>query len=179
MNFLRCAGSVLLAVGLLACGGGGGPDTSVKVSTLSPTIDMSLVDASGVTINSKALSQTAARYLKVVLKTKVGAAAPYTRITVALDAPDAVLVPTSGIGFTDDMGVMLMGVSPASVSAAGGVVATASASVENVALSKALDLAITSGSVGLSDFQVSPASVQQGQSLTVSVAVQVNGVKAS
>ena len=292
MNFLRCAGSVLLAVGLLACGGGGGPDTIVKVPTLSltlvdgtesvvsdrslsttdsrylkvalrtksgapaayvpvsvslgaatavmlpadgqkltdangvalikispadpsqgfviqvtaaasvestslssplalqfrgggavvtgsPTIDMSLVDASGVTINSKALSQTVARYLKVVLKTKVGAAAPYTRITVALDAPDAVLVPTSGIGFTDDMGVMLMRVSPASVSAAGGVVATASASVENVALSKALDLAITSGSVGLSDFQVSPASVQQGQSLTVSVAVQVNGVTAS
>lgn len=67
------------------------------VVTGSPTIDMSLVDASGVTINSKALSQTVARYLKVVLKTKAGAAAPYTRITVALDAPDAVLVPTSGI----------------------------------------------------------------------------------
>ena len=78
MNFLKCTCSVLLAVGLLACGGGGAPETSVKVPTLSPTIDMSLVDASGVTINSKALSQTAARYLKVVLKTKVGAAAPYT-----------------------------------------------------------------------------------------------------
>lgn len=148
------------------------------VITGSPTIDMTLVDANGVTISSKALSQTAPRYLKVVLKTKAGAAAPYTRVTVALDAPDAVLVPTSGIAFTDDAGVMLMRVSPASVSAAGGVVATATATVESVALSKAIDLAITSGTVGLSDFQVSPATVQQGQSLTVSVAVQVNGVTA-
>ena len=78
MNFLKCTCSVLLVAVLLACGGGGAPDTSVKVSTLSPTIEMSLVDdASGVTIDSKALSQTAARYLKVVLKTKAGAAAPY------------------------------------------------------------------------------------------------------
>ena len=149
------------------------------VITGSPTMDISLVDINGVSISNKALSQTAPRFLKVVLKTKAGAAAPYTRVTVALDAPDAVLVPASGIAFTDDTGVMLIRVSPASVSAAGGVVATATASVESVALSKALDLAITSGTVGLSDFSVSPASVQQGQSLTVSVAVQVNGVTAS
>ena len=148
------------------------------VITGSPTMDISLVDANGVTITSKALSQTAPRFLKVVLKTKAGVAAPYTRVTVALDAPDAVLVPASGIAFTDDTGVMLIRVSPASVAAAGGVVATATASVESVALSKALDLAITSGTVALSDFTVSPASVQQGQSLTVSVAVQVNGVTA-
>ena len=149
------------------------------VITGSPTMDISLVDINGVSISNKALSQTALRFLKVVLKTKAGAAAPYTRVTVALDAPDAVLVPASGIAFTDDTGVMLIRVSPSSVSAAGGVVATATASVESVALSKALDLAITSGTVGLSDFSVSPASVQQGQSLTVSVAVQVNGVTAS
>lgn len=148
------------------------------VVTGSPTIDISLVDANGLTISSKSLSQTAQRYLKVLLKTKAGVAAPYTRVTVALDAPDAVLVPASGIGFTDDMGVMLMRVSPASVSAAGGVVATATASVESMALSKALDLAITSGTVALSGFAVAPASVQQGQSLTISVAVQVNGVTA-
>ena len=148
------------------------------VITGSPTMDISLVDVNGVTISSKALSQTAPRFLKVVLKTKAGVAAPYTRVTVALDAPDAVLVPASGIAFTDDTGVMLMRVSPASVSSAGGVVATATASVESVALSKALDLAITSGTVALSDFAVAPASVQQGQSLTVSVAVQVNGVTA-
>jgi hypothetical protein len=148
------------------------------VITGSPTMDISLVDVNGVTITSKALSQTVPRFLKVVLKTKAGAAAPYTRVTVALDAPDAVLVPASGVAFTDDTGVMLIRVSPASVSSAGGVVATATASVESVALSKALDLAITSGTVALSDFQVAPASVQQGQSLTVSVAVQVNGVTA-
>ena len=148
------------------------------VITGSPTMDISLVDVNGVTISSKALSQTAPRFLKVVLRTKAGLAAPYHRVTVALDAPDAVLVPASGIAFTDDTGVMLIRVSPASVSAAGGVVATATASVESVALSKPLDLAITSGTVALSDFQVSPATVQQGQSLTVSVAVQVNGVTA-
>ena len=139
------------------------------VITGSPTMDISLVDVNGVTISSKALSQTAPRFLKVVLRTKAGLAAPYNRVTVALDAPDAVLVPASGIAFTDDTGVMLIRVSPASVSAAGGVVATATASVESVALSKALDLAITSGTVALSDFQVSPATVQQGQSLTVSL----------
>jgi hypothetical protein len=149
------------------------------VITGSPTMDISLVDVNGVTIGSKALSQTAPRFLKVALKNKAGAAAPYTRVTVALDAPEAVLVPASGIAFTDDTGVMLIRISPASVGAAGGVVATATASVESVALSKALDLAITSGIVALSDFSVSPASVQQGQSLTVSVAVQVNGVTAA
>jgi hypothetical protein len=96
-------------------------------------------------------------------------------VTVTLDSSQAVLVPSSGVGFTDDAGVMLMQISPASVSAAGGVLATATASVESVALSKALDLSISSGTVALSGFLPASANVQQGQSLTVSVAVQVNG----
>jgi hypothetical protein len=147
------------------------------VITGSPTIDISLVDeTTGATISSKALSQTSPRQLKVVLKNKAGGAAAYTRVTVALDSPDAVLVPSSGIGFTDGDGVMRMRISPTST-AGGGVVATATASVESVALSKALDLSISAGKVNF----VWPAStmpVQKGQSVNVSVAVTIDNVVA-
>ena len=166
--------TVTLTAGLDLQYSGGG-----TVITGAPTIDVSLVASpTGPLIANNALSQTESRYLKVVLKTKAGSAAPYTRVTVTLDATQAVLVPSSGVGFTDDMGVMLMQISPASVSAAGGVLATATASVESVALSKALDLSISPGRVDLSIVTASPPSVQQGQSLTVSVAVLVNGVPA-
>ncbi|MSQ75793.1 MAG: hypothetical protein EXR34_08490 [Rhodoferax sp.] len=175
MNFLRCAGSVLLAVGLLACGGGGAPDTSVKV----PTLSLTLVDGTESVVSDRSLSTTDSRYLKVALRTKSGAPAAYVPVSVSLGTATAVLLPADGQKLTDGNGVALIKISPADPSQGFVIQVTAAASVENVALSKALDLAITSGTVGLSDFQVSPASVQQGQSLTVSVAVQVNGVTAS
>ena len=147
-----------------------------SVPTGAPTLTMTLVDEAGILVGNRALSQTERRYLRVVLRNQSGLAPSPTRITFTLDNADAVLSPTTGIAFTDEVtGAARMRVAPASVNAAGAVVATAAANVESTALTQSLDLQITAGVVTLSDLARAPVSVQQGQSLTASVAVQVNG----
>jgi hypothetical protein len=90
---------------------------------------LTLVDSAGAAITTHTLSQTQPQFLKVELKDSSGAIVPYTRVTVTLDSTLAVLVPVSGTQLTNSSGVVLMRITPASVSASGIVLATASASV--------------------------------------------------
>jgi hypothetical protein len=76
---------VLLVLGLLACGGGGGPDTSVKV----PTLTLSLVDSTEAVVPDRSLSSSDPRYIKVVLRTKSGAAATFTSFSITLGTANA------------------------------------------------------------------------------------------
>jgi hypothetical protein len=139
---------------------------------------LTFVDSAGTEITTHVLSQTQTQFLKIVLKNAAGAAVPFARVQVALDASGAVLVPISGTQLTDQLGTVLMRVSPASVNSSGTVRATATASVDATALSQSYDLQINAGSVGLSAVSVTPASVQRGQSVNVSVNVTVNGATA-
>jgi hypothetical protein len=139
---------------------------------------LTFVDSAGTEITTHVLSQTQTQFLKIVLKNAAGAAVPFARVQVALDASGAVLVPVSGTQLTDQLGTVLMRVSPSSVSSSGTVRATATASVDVTALSQSYDLQINAGSVGLSAVSVSPATVQKGQSVNVSVNVTVNAATA-
>lgn len=142
MNVLRYVWCVLLALGLVACGGGGGPDTSVKV----PTLSVSLVDATESNVVDRSLSATDARYIKVVLRTKSGAAAAYTPVSVTLDGTKAVLFPLDGQKFTDANGVALIKISPANPSQGFVLRVNSAATVDGTSLSSSIDLQYAGGS---------------------------------
>jgi hypothetical protein len=196
MNFLKYAAAFGLTLALAACGGGGGNAGTPSggtgssgnstgtgtgtgtVAVATPTMTLSFVDSSGVAISSHVLSQTQTQFLKVVLVDALGGAVPFGRVTIALDSTDAVMVPVSGTQLTDQSGTALLRISPASVNSSGTVRATASATVGATALSKSYDLQINAGTVGLSAVSVTPATLQKGQAVNVSVNVTVNGAAA-
>jgi hypothetical protein len=192
MKFLKYVFSLVVVSAMTACGGGGGSggtpsgsssagsgsSGSTTTTTAKPTLDLSVVDASGVAVTGRSLSQTQAQYLKMVVKNAAGATVPYTRVTVTLDSPKAVLVPSSGAQLTDSSGIVLMRITPADVSSSGPVLVTAAALVETIALTQTMDVQITPGTVAFSAPIVSPTNVQKGQSINVSVDVTVNGLAA-
>ncbi|MFZ3161157.1 MAG: hypothetical protein WBI05_05775 [Rhodoferax sp.] len=192
MNFIKCVAALGLSLALAACGGGGGSagtpvsgnGAGTGTDTGTVTVDtaamvLTVVDGVGVEITNHILSQTQAQFLKVVLKDVTGAAVPYTKVAVTLDSSAAVLVPVSGTQLTDETGVVLMRIAPASVNSSGTVRATAVSTVNATALTQTYDFQITAGTVSLSAVSVSPASVQKGQSVNVYVDVTVNGVSAT
>lgn len=177
--------AVALAV-LSACGGGGGSAGNTGAGAgggaavvAAPTLTLSLVNKDGAALSTPSLSQTEPRYLKVVVKNANGVLQAYKRVDVKLDSALAVLTPQSGSQLTDANGVALLAVAPASVSSSGAVTVTAEVSFDGTKVSKTMDLQITSGSVALSGLQVTPATVQKGQSVNVSVNALINGVAAA
>ncbi len=181
-------GLIGLALGLAACGGGGGnagsnpnipadPVVSAVVKTAS--LALTLVDGAGTVVANRGLSQTESRYLRMVLTDSSGIALPFSRVTVTLDSTNARLVPAAGVDLTDAAGVLLMRITPADVTAAGPVQATAAATVAGVAVTQTLDMQIAAGTVSLTGMSATPASVQNGQSVNVSVNVLVNGAQAA
>jgi hypothetical protein len=187
MKSIRYLVFTALTILLAACGGGGGSagvassgsSSGTGTTAASATMGLTLVDSAGAAITTHTLSQTQPQFLKVELKDSSGAIVPYTRVTVTLDSTLAVLVPVSGTQLTNSSGVVLMRITPASVSASGIVLATASASVSATALTQTYDLQINAGTVSLSAVSASPASVQKGQSVNVAVNVTVNGAPAT
>ncbi len=183
-----------MAMTLAACGGGGGssstatgtgtvPGTGSGVTTpavvAAPTISLSLVDASGNEVTNHLLSQTQPQFLKILVKESSGSAAAYTRVTVTLGSPLAVLVPNVTSQLTDATGSLQVRIAPADVTSSGAVQVTAAAMVEAVSLTQTYDLQITPGTVSLSNLSVSSLTVQKGQSVNVGVDVKVNGVAAT
>jgi len=158
-------------------GTGTGTDTGTTVA--APVLSLTLVDGAGNEVTNHQLSQTQPQYLKIVVKKSTGAAASFTRVTVTLDSPQAVLVPDVSSQLTDASGVLLMRIAPAAVNSSGAVQVTAAATVEAASLTQNYDLQITPGTVTLSGLTVSSSTVQRGQSINVGVDVKVNGVAAS
>jgi hypothetical protein len=140
---------------------------------------LTLVDGLGTVVANRGLSQTESRYLRMALTDSSGAAVPFSRVAVTLDSSNARLVPAAGVDLTDASGVLLMRIAPASVTAAGLVQVTAAATVAGLAVTQTLDLQIAAGTVILKGLSVSPASVQNGQSVNVAVNVLVNGAQAA
>ena len=181
-------GLIGLTLVLAACGGGGGNagsnpniavDPVVSAAIKSGSVALTLVDGAGSVVANRSLSQTDSRYLRMVLTDSRGAVAPYGRVTVTLDSANARLVPAAGAALTDGTGVLLMRITPTDVTAAGPVLVTASASLEGLVLTKTLDLQIAPGAVSLTGMSATPLTVQNGQSVNVSVNVLVNGARAA
>ena len=192
MSILKCVMGVAIAVALTACGGGGGnpgvvsgpplPPVSAPGSAAIvpvPTLTLSFVNAFGIEVTDHRLDQTQPRFLSISLKKSTGGAATYERVVVTFDSAQAVLVPAVNTQLTDASGNLLVRIAPASVDSTAAVVVTAAATVEGTALSKTYNLQNSAGTVLLSGLSVTPISVQKGQSVNVSVGVQVNGATAT
>jgi hypothetical protein len=190
MSFVKYVLSLVFIMVLAACGGGGGDPGSPSGGSTTPgtgtpavavpTMTLTVVDGVGSEITNHVLSQTQAQFLKVVLKDGKGAAVPFARVTVTLDSTSAVLVPATGTQLTDASGVVLMRIAPANVNSSGTVLASAAATVGAFVIPpQTYDFQITPGTVSLSAVSVTPASVQRGQSVNVSVDVIINGAAAA
>jgi hypothetical protein len=202
---MRIGAAVAVLVGVLAgvlisgCGGGGvaggaladNRDSSSGTTTAPPAPPappsapastpatgsvsrMELVDGAGQVLAAPTLSQTEARFLKVTAANLQ----KYKRVEVTLDNKLAVITPASGATLTNENGVALFAIAPAAVAADGVVRATAKIATDGGDVTATLDLQIVPGNVQLAGLSVSPASVQIGQSVTVSVNALVNNVAA-
>ena len=190
MKLFQYLSATVLVAALAACGGGGGSSvattgtgtgtgTATPVVVAAPTISLSLVDASGKEVTNHLLSQTQPQFLKILLKESSGSAAAYTRVTITLGSPQAVLVPNVASQLTDAVGLLQVRIAPADVTSSGAVQVTAVATVDAVSLTQNYDLQITPGTVSLSNLSVSSSTVQRGQSINVGVDVKINGVAAT
>lgn len=198
MKIFKLLASGLLVAMLAACGGGGGNPGSASggsgsggsgsgsgtgTATSVPSLSITLVNSSGAEITNHALSQTSAQFLKVALKitntTAAGVATivpvAYGKVTLALDSPEAVLVPAVSAQLTDANGELLVRIAPASVSSQGAVTVKADATIDTTAVTGTYVVQATSGTVGLSGLVATPTTVQKGGSVNVSVNVTVNG----
>jgi len=189
MIFFRYILVVLFGLVLTACGGGGGSSgkingttsgtTTTTTTIAAPKISLTVVDAAGNQITDHSLSQTRSQFLKVALTDSAGSAVPYGRVAVTLDSTIAAMSPAGGAQLTDQSGVTLTKISPQNVSASGVVTAVATASVNGVIASQSYSFQVSPGVVSLSGLLLSSSSIQNGQSINVSVAVAVNGVAAA
>jgi hypothetical protein len=196
-KFFKIIFSVLLLLALVACGGGGGKSgttgaggstsTATSTSTVAlaggttvsnGTITVAFIDAGGVAVPGRALSQTQAQYIKVVVKDKVGDLVQLAKTVLSVDTKLVTVSPAGGL-LTDSSGVGLFKISPASVTASGVVTVGVSATVNGIDLTQTIDLVISPGTVTLSGLAVTPQTVQRGQSVNATVAVLVNGTPAS
>ncbi|MEY5098244.1 MAG: hypothetical protein RJA36_963 [Pseudomonadota bacterium] len=192
MKVFRWLVAPVAALVLAGCGGGGGDPGTLAVgastgtgsgtgtgTTASATMTLQLVDAAGSVLSTPSLSQTEARSLKVTLMNAKGVLQSFKRVAVTLDSQLAVVTPQSGSQLTDAFGVALFAIAPASVTSSGAVTATVKATVDGAEVSKSIDLQIVAGNVALSGLTVTPATVQLGQSVNVSVNASVNGAPAA
>ncbi len=190
MKQIKNIAALAITTALIAgCGGGGGSSGTPGLGggtgtggTTTPVATATLVvtgaDANGVESTSRVLSLTQPFFIKATVKNAAGVPVKSQRVVVALDSTQAVL-PVASSQLTDDNGVALIRVAPASVSSVGVVRATVTADVAGATLTQTYDLTITAGTVALQGLTVSPTSVQSGQSVSVSVNVLVNGQAAT
>lgn len=187
----KTAWALLVSTCVAACGGGGvatgaltgsnnndhSSANTATGSTTSPAISVSaakleLVDSQGKGLLNPTLSQTEALYLKITAKNLQA----FKRVEVSLENGLAVITPASGSLLTNESGVALLSIAPASVSANGVVKVSAKMNIDGADVINTLDLQVVPGKVSLGGVAVSPSSVQVGQSITVSVDAFVNGV---
>ena len=148
-----------LSLGLVACGGGGGSPGAVGGGTGStsttpgtpttpvpvPRASVTLVRADGSPLTS--LSGTQTGTVRAVLKKADGTAAANVIVKFAVSDPMVVFVPASATALTDASGVAVITIKPAAVTAAGAVALTVTATVDTVAVTASVNLAVGPGDV--------------------------------
>jgi protocatechuate 3,4-dioxygenase beta subunit len=197
MKFLKYILVALLAMALVACGGGGGsPGTvsgaaagtstgtgssttgsSTTTATMSvPTITLTIVDATGAAVTSNSIGSGALFYAKALVKNAGGNTVANKLVTFATASTVANLVQASAL--TDANGVAKVQISPVSVTSANAGNLVASATVDTVSISSDLDYQTSAANVSLTNMQVAPSSISALQSSAVTVEGRVNGTLA-
>lgn len=171
---------------MVACGGGGGSAGTIGSSgsgggtgslASAPTMSISLVNASDAEVSDHALSQTSPRYVKIVLKKGNGSPLPYASVGLSLSSAQARFVPSVSARLTDSNGVLKIQIAPSGVDSNEAVTLTATATVDEVSVTKTYALQPSAGVIAIVGgvVAVTPSTVQMGSSVTVSATVQVDG----
>ncbi len=184
--------SVLLALGLSACGGGGSSTCNSGIATLCDTLgvssaapgvttpaagqgslQLSLSDASGVSTTSVASSQSG--ILRALVKDSSGVAAPNVAVTFTTTDATGVFVPSSGTALSDSNGLAQLGLSAGSQ--AGAFTATANSSVGGKSVAGSVSYSVIFPILSLSAFSVTPQPLSARGIASVSLTV-LNGTTA-
>ncbi|WP_290360014.1 hypothetical protein [Roseateles violae] len=149
-------------------------DLQVIPAAQTPVVasKLELIDAQGKVLSNPGLSQTEPRSLKVTAQNSQA----FKRVEISLDNALAVVTPSSKL--TDEFGVALFTITPASIASNGVVKATARVNTDAAQVTNAMDLQVTPGKVSLTGLSATPMSVQLGQAITVGVNAQIDGVAA-
>ena len=162
LQLIVCA---TLALALSACGGGGGSPGAVGAGAGSggttnpanqPKATMTVTDGAGVAITTLSGGQNG------VVKVTVldGAAKPSvgTIVTFTTSAADLlVFKPVSATALTDDKGVAVINVAPASTTSAGAVSITASAPVGTSSVSASVNISVGAAPLTVGALSLTPA----------------------
>lgn len=175
--------------GLAACGGGGGsPGATVGgdvtggdtggdtggTSTGTPTLVVTIVNQSGVAVNS--ISVGGGFVARATLRDATGAVVPNTVVTFDLNgASIATLAPTTALTSTPS-GVAEVAISPASLSSVGAATLSASADLAGTAVSGRVDFSVAAASLSLSPITAGALNLPSGGNTSLAATALVGGL---
>jgi|GEM_PF-950923 len=157
----------------------GGTGSAVSSSELK--LGLALVDAQGLEIASRSISQITAQSLKVSVFNEANSVIPFSFTTVAFSKGSNLVkvVGSSNDKLTDGNGQALFALAPASVNAAGAVEATVTAQAGPLSATATFTMNVTAGVVTMGTLSISPNQVMKGQAVNISVPVLIDGVTAT
>lgn len=186
MKLLKLLVGLAVAVGLTACGGGGGnpgtasgatTDSGSTATTSAPRIKLTIVDEKDEEVATNAISIGPLFYVKAVVTNSSKSTVANKLVTFTTASTIATLA--QGAALTDASGVAKVQIRPVSVTAENAGNLVASATVDTVAISSDLDYRTSASDVSLEDpMLVTPSSISALQSSAVTVVARVNGVLA-
>ena len=172
MKFIKYVLCLVLAVVLLACGGGNKatPTATVPGPTSSnPTISVTLKNSSGAVASSITASDVFTLYATV--RNANGIVLAGQVVTFTGDSALFKFSPVSATALTDANGIASVQVSPALSSSAGAALLTADVSVDGVAATQAklgVSVVLTSGSGGVPSMTIGLRDVSNASTSTIS-----------
>lgn len=179
MHYLKSMLAAGLVALLAACGGGGGspggsgPSGTGGVSTGTPTIVVSLADASGAAVTSIAVG--GGYVARATVRDSAGAVVSNRLVTFAVsNGSIATLTPDTAL--TNSSGVAQVAIAPASITALGASQLTANALVGTTAVTGQADFAVSASNLTLSAITVGSASLASGGNTSLEVTALVGGV---
>jgi hypothetical protein len=189
MKMIRWIAPALFATALAACGGGGGSagttatgggsgSGSGSTPSATPTLVLSLIDASGSTISNHSVPSGSITYAKAVVTDSTGAKVANKLVAFSSGSNLLTFSPASGQVLTDGTGAAKVLISPASLSTSGAGTLSASAIIGSQTLSDTIDIQTSPAQVALANLASSQATLTAFQSAGVSVDVSVNGQSA-
>lgn len=176
----------LLAAMLVACGGGGGSPgvtsgtgNNSTPTTVTPTVTLSLVDASNAAVSNNTVTPGSQVFVRATLKDENGAAVPNKLVAFTSTSGLISFTPTTGQVLTDSTGVARVQVAPASSTTVGADTITATATIGTTAVTKTLDVQTSPVNVVLSNLTPTSTTLTAFQATPVTVNVSVGGQPAT
>lgn len=186
-RYLKVLVLTLLAVMLTACGGGGNPGSSGGATptptpiTKSPTLMLSLVDASGVVLTTNSISKSSNYYAKALVTDSSGTGLANALVNFSTDYTVATLAgsATAATALTDSTGVAKVKISPLALTTSGASALTAASYISGTSVTSSLNFSTSASNVSLANMIASPSSIAALGTSAISVMGLVNGVASS